>query len=96
MQKMMRQDPPNQVRGPWCSTCDQEKRGDSHWFDVHQLAGALIIRRLGPQARTVAPGHNPVCGEGCLSTLVSHWMSERTWEPREEATMEAVAGAAGA
>jgi hypothetical protein len=95
MQKMMRQDP-NQTRGPWCYTCDQEKHGGNHWFEVHQLADALIIRRLGPQARTVTPGHSPVCGEGCLSTLVSHWMSEKTCASREQTTREAVAVAVGA
>jgi len=95
MQKMMRQDP-DQTRGPWCYTCDQEKRGGTHWFEVHQLADALIIRRLGSQARTVTPGHSPVCGEGCLSTLVSHWMSEKTCASREQTTMEAVAVAVGA
>jgi len=80
MHKLTRRDP-NLGRGPWCSVCNKEKYGDNHWFEVHHLADALVIRPLGAGVMVVAPGHNPLCGEGCMLTRVSEWMSEQARMP---------------
>jgi len=79
MNRLARRDP-NLGRGPWCSVCNKEKDGDNHWFEVQHLADALVIRPLDG-AGALAPGHNPVCGEACLLTTVSQWMSEQARMP---------------
>jgi hypothetical protein len=80
MNRLARRDP-NLGRGPWCSVCNKEKYGDNHWFEIHHVADALVLRPLGAGVMVLAPGHNPLCGEGCMLTRVSEWMSEQARMP---------------
>ena len=58
--------------------CGKEKRSGDNWFTVQlgpleRARGLLIEPLLG----ALAPGQEPVCGEGCVLERVARFISQR-------------------
>ncbi|PYV25286.1 MAG: hypothetical protein DMG27_10565 [Acidobacteria bacterium] len=69
---------PNQSGTLRCAVCGKEKRSHDNWFTAQfgpsEKARGLLIE---PLRGALAPGQEPLCGEGCVLERVARFISQR-------------------